>query len=156
MPREARSSSSGASREGLEEVATELAQKVASAIAASDPGGDPPEIQVLGHEVDVAALPVGGEIDIEIKYKTNTFTLHGVLPSSDPDTEYEFDLTMKRDADQNPFGKVGFRFKHKDQWSVTVGIGEMKIGTDFTILKVDATVYKGAAPDGPAANALPA
>jgi hypothetical protein len=155
MPREARSSSSGASREGLEEVAIELAEKVASAIAASDPGGDPPEIEVMGHEVDVAALPVGGEIDIAIKYKTNTFTLHGVLPSSDPNTEYEFDLTMKRDADQNPFGKVGFRFKDKEKWSVTVGIGEVKVGTDFVIQKIDVTVYKGTPPDEPA-NALPA
>jgi len=158
MPREPRSSSSGTSREALEEVATELAEKVASAIAAADPGGDPPEIRVLGDEVDVAALPVSGSVDIEVKYKTNTFTLTGKLPGSDENDQYEFALTMKRDADENPFGEVDFTFKHKDQWSVTVGVGEVKIGTDLTIKKIAVSVVKEPTPppDGPHANALPA
>ncbi len=140
-------------------MATELAEKVASAIAAADPGGEQPEVRVLGNEVDAAGLPIGGEIDIEIKYKTNTFILYGLLPASDSDSDYEFDLSMKRDADEKPFGHVRFRFKDKDQWSVSAGIGEVKFGENLTVETFQVTVYKGTPPpppNGPAANALPA
>lgn len=158
MPREARSPSPDKPLEELEEAATELAEKVASAIAAADPGGHRPEVRVLGTEVDELGLPVSGTIEIEIKYKTNTFKLSGTLPGSDPADAYEFTLTMKRDADANPFGTVGFTFKHKDNWSVTAGIGEMKVGTDLIIKKVEVSVIKEPTPppNGPVANALPA
>lgn len=116
----------------IEEVAAELAGAVASAIAAADPGGEPPVIE--------EALPISGSVEIAIAYKETHFGLSGTLPGSDPDDAYEFKLTLQRANDPNPIEVGSFRLVAPNDWTASVTMPSLKIGQHFVIEKIEVAI----------------
>jgi hypothetical protein len=153
----------------IEDVATELAGHVAAAIAATNPGSDPPEVHVTGSlsgqdasgELDAeAANTITGSVSIVISYNATKYGLSGTLPGSDDQDAYIFTLTMQRENEPEPTELAKFTYAASDNWSVSVTVPRWQVTSTFVIEEISATVTKlPAPPPGPAgesADALPA
>lgn len=141
MPPPTRSSQS----RQIEDVATELAGNVASAIVAANPGSDPPVVRV----VDTTAIT--GEITIEIIYNGTTYALTAKMPGSSPDSGYEFELTMQKQGQDEPDPLAYFFFKDSSTWIVQAAMPEWQVTETITIKTIKVTVESMPVPGAPGA-----